>query len=186
MILTKLTGLRLLAIGLLTLGVGTWAGSTARAEAPTDGGTIVIGDSNGAPVEVPVALFGDIAVTGPWARATNAGSRVGGVYFGIENRSASEIRLLSVATPVAQATALNDMPLIDKVARIVPVEGGIAIPPGGKVELRPGGLHVMLKGLTSPLRPGARFPMTLEFSNGTSADVEVQIWDVGAMRIISQ
>jgi hypothetical protein len=39
-----------------------------------------------------------------------------------------------------------------------PLEGGLALPVGHDVSLAPGGIHIMVMGLGSPLEEGARHP----------------------------
>jgi copper(I)-binding protein len=49
------------------------------------------------------------------------------------------------------------------------------------VELKPGGLHVMLIGLKQPLHESNRFPLTLTFERAGSVELEVQVGKAGAM-----
>jgi len=61
------------------------------------------------------------------------------------------------------------------VMRMAQVEGGIEVPAGGQVELKPGGYHVMLIGLTRDLAVGEKFPVTLEFASGATLQVEAEV-----------
>ncbi|HSN76775.1 MAG TPA: copper chaperone PCu(A)C [Anaerolineae bacterium] len=61
------------------------------------------------------------------------------------------------------------------VMRMAQVEGGIEIPARGQVELKPGGYHVMLIGLTRDLNVGEKFPVTLQFESGNSLVVEAEV-----------
>ncbi|NOG50899.1 MAG: copper chaperone PCu(A)C [Chloroflexi bacterium] len=45
-----------------------------------------------------------------------------------------------------------------------PVEGGIAVSAGGLAILKPGGLHIMMIGLTDELAAGAEVDFTLTFA----------------------
>jgi copper(I)-binding protein len=47
----------------------------------------------------------------------------------------------------------------------------IAIPPGGRLVLAPGGYHLMLFDRRQTLRPGDRIPVTLEFADGYQLQV---------------
>jgi hypothetical protein len=49
------------------------------------------------------------------------------------------------------------------------------VPAGGQVELKPGGYHVMLIGLTRDLNVGDKFPVTLEFASGAKLQVEAEV-----------
>ena len=55
------------------------------------------------------------------------------------------------------------------------VQGGIEVPAGGQVELKPGGYHVMLIGLMRDLSDGEKFPLTLQFEKGGEVTVEAEV-----------
>jgi len=55
------------------------------------------------------------------------------------------------------------------------------IPAGHDVTLGPGGAHIMLLGLTQPLREGQSFPLTLSFEHAGPRQVTVVIEKAGAM-----
>jgi hypothetical protein len=48
------------------------------------------------------------------------------------------------------------------------------------VALAPGGLHVMLIGLTRPLAAGERVPLTLRFERAGAVTVEAEVQAAGA------
>ncbi|MBC6934312.1 MAG: copper chaperone PCu(A)C, partial [Chloroflexi bacterium] len=68
------------------------------------------------------------------------------------------------------------------VMKMRPVEGGIEIPAGGSVELKPGGYHVMLMQLPRDLLPGQAIMLTLVFESGVELPVAVPVYDkMGSM-----
>jgi copper(I)-binding protein len=60
-----------------------------------------------------------------------------------------------------------------------PLETGLVIEPGKTVKLAPGGYHVMLMDLKSPLKQGDKLPVTLEFERAGKVMVS---FDVGGGR----
>lgn len=104
-------------------------------------------------------------------------AKTGAVYFSLVNQSAGETRLVSVATARAERTMLHETKLSDGVASMVHIES-IALPPGARVDLAPGGTHVMLTGLTAPLKRGESIPITLTFENGCSVTADVPVGSV--------
>ena len=62
-----------------------------------------------------------------------------------------------------------------------PVAGGIELPAGQTVELKPGSLHVMLFDLKQPLKEGDSFPLTLAFEKEGAREVTVRVEKIGAM-----
>ena len=51
----------------------------------------------------------------------------------------------------------------------------IAVPAGATVELKPGGLHLMLIDLAKPLVAGETFTVTLAFASGETLPVPVEV-----------
>ncbi len=51
----------------------------------------------------------------------------------------------------------------------------IPIPANGQVELKSGGLHLMLIGLTKPLKAGDKVSFTLQFSNSVEKTVQATV-----------
>ena len=58
----------------------------------------------------------------------------------------------------------------------------IDLPAGQTVELKSGGLHLMLMGLKAPLKDGDRLPMTLKFEKAGSIEVTVKVEKSEAMK----
>ena len=52
--------------------------------------------------------------------------------------------------------------------------------PGARIELQPGGYHLMLLDLKHPLKAGEKFPMMLTFERGGTVTVPVQVEALGA------
>ena len=55
------------------------------------------------------------------------------------------------------------MKMVNDVMRMRPVQGGLELPPGQPVELKPSGYHVMLMDLKKPLAVGETVPLELSF-----------------------
>lgn len=121
---------------------------------------------------------GDIAVVAAWARATPPGASTGAAYLTIENRGAVDDRLLSAATPAARAVMPHETVEAGGIARMRPIETP-AIPAGGRLEMTPGGMHLMLMDIAHPLREGENIPLTLVFERAGSLIVEAPIGAMG-------
>lgn len=124
------------------------------------------------------ARAGDLAVQQPWARAAGQGA-TGAGFLSISNRGAAADRLLSASTPAARAVELHTMIRDGDVMRMRAVPG-IEVPAGQTVALRPGGLHLMLVGLSKPLREGEAVPLTLRFERAGEVRVELSVQAAGA------
>jgi periplasmic copper chaperone A len=119
-----------------------------------------------------------IVITQPWSRATPGGSKVAGGYLTVENKGSALDRLLSASTDVAKKVEIHEMAVTEGIMTMRPVEGGLAIEPGRNAKFAPGGLHLMIIGLTTPLMRGNKFPVTLKFEK--AGEIKVS-FDVRAM-----
>ncbi len=99
-----------------------------------------------------------IRVIDPWARATVPGQKVGGVYMEIV--SPHDARLVGVSSPAAGAAEVHSMTMDGGTMRMRAVEA-LDLPAGTTVKLAPGGFHVMLFDLKTPLVAGQKVPLTL-------------------------
>ncbi|KAF0221208.1 MAG: hypothetical protein FD176_3226 [Rhodospirillaceae bacterium] len=128
---------------------------------------------------VPVWAGGaPVAVEKPWARATAGQAANGAAYLTLVGPENGD-RLVSAASPVAEVVELHTHIEEDGIMRMRAVEA-IPVPAGGTVELKPGGLHIMLIGLKAPLKEGRRFPLTLTFERAGPIRMEIPVLAAGA------
>jgi len=118
---------------------------------------------------------GSIEIVDPWAKAPPKGAPVAGAYLSLVNKGTSPDRLLAVATPVAREVQLHTMNMDGGVMKMRELPDGIEVPPGETVELKPGGLHIMLMGLTRPLVENESFSGELTFEHAGKVTVEFRI-----------
>lgn len=128
----------------------------------------------------PAARGAEVTATDAWARATTSQARNGGAFLTLSNPGSTPDRLVAAAAPdVAERVEIHTHLMEDGVARMRQAEGGIELPAGGSVVLKPGGYHVMLMGLKRPLKPGESFPLTLTLEKAGSLPVTVTVWAPG-------
>lgn len=131
-------------------------------------------------VSGPAHADSGVTVGAPWARATAPSARNGGVFMVVTNGGSEADRIVAAQTTAAEKAELHTHQMDGGVMRMRPVDA-IDLPPGEAVTLRPGGLHVMLLGLTQPLAQGGRFPVTLTFAKAAPVTVEVPVLAAAAM-----
>jgi copper(I)-binding protein len=108
------------------------------------------------------------------ARATPPGISVGALYFSVNNTGSTADRLLSVSTPVADKVQLHESQLVQGVMQMREV-ASVACPPGATVKATPGGLHVMLLGLSAPLGAGSDISVSLHFRDAGVLTLKVPV-----------
>ena len=96
-----------------------------------------------------------------WVRLLPPGLPNAAAYMTLRNLTGSDLHIVAAESSAARATELHDH-LLDRsgVMRMREVEA-IVVPANGEVELKPGGLHLMLIGLVEPLHEGQLVPMIL-------------------------
>ena len=120
----------------------------------------------------------DLVIDHPWARASIGAARTGAAYMTIRNEGAAADRLVAARSEAAEKVELHSHVAEGDIMRMRPVDA-IEIPAGGSVELRPGGLHLMLMGLRHPLKEGEVFPATLTFERAGEVQIGVEVEAAG-------
>jgi len=113
-------------------------------------------------------------VSGVWARATAGMARAGAAFMTIDNPNPQADALIAAEAGVSDVVELHTHVNDNGVMRMRKVPR-IAVPANGRVELKPGGLHVMFIGLTAPLKEGQRFDLTLVFEKAGRIVVPVEV-----------
>lgn len=123
---------------------------------------------------------GSLQIGHPWSRATPAGAKVGGGYLSIENKGTTPDRLVAVSVPFAARAELHEMAVKDGIMTMRPMDKGVEIAPGQKVEFKPGGYHIMFMDLKEPLKMGEMMKGTLTFEKAGSVEVEFKVDSIAA------
>ncbi|MFO1341049.1 MAG: copper chaperone PCu(A)C [Burkholderiaceae bacterium] len=105
------------------------------------------------------AASAQTTVKDAWVRGTVPQQQASGAFMQIT--SAQGGRLVAVSTPVAGVAEIHEMKMDGGVMKMAPVAGGLVLPAGKPVELKPGGYHLMLMGLKQQLKGGDNVPLSL-------------------------
>jgi copper(I)-binding protein len=87
---------------------------------------------------------------------------------------------MAIETPVAERAELHESAVDANGVMTMRMVESVEIAPGATVKLAPSGLHVMLFGLTAPLRAETMVVATLVFERAGRVAVEVYVETVGA------
>ena len=123
---------------------------------------------------------GPIKVEQPWVRATPGGAKVGGGYLTITNTGTTSDRLSGITLPQAARVEVHEMKMEGGTMRMREAKGGLEIAPGQKVELKPGGYHIMFMDLRAPFKQGDQLKGQLRFEKAGTLDVEFKVESIGA------
>lgn len=123
--------------------------------------------------------IGPLKIEVPWTRATPGGAKVAGGYMTITNTGTESDRLIGGTFPLAGRFEVHEMKMVNGVMEMREIDGGLEIPPGQKVELRPGGYHVMFMDLREPLKQGEKLKGQLRFQKAGTLDIEYRVEAIG-------
>jgi hypothetical protein len=125
----------------------------------------------------------EVTVLDPWVRGTVEGQTSTAAYMTL--RSDTGARLVSVTSPVAARCSVHEMTMTGNLMRMRALDS-LPLPPGGTVELQEGHDHVMLEGLSRPLKEGETVRLTLTFVDAAgkrqAVDVQAAVVPLGASR----
>lgn len=128
--------------------------------------------------EPPTHTIGPLTIHAPWARAVLPVAKASAAYMSIRNTGPADT-LIAASTAAAARTELHQHINDGGIMRMRQIEGGIPIP-AGATDLAPGGLHVMLMGLTRTLLDSDEFELTLKFAQAGTITVPVMVKPITA------
>lgn len=124
-----------------------------------------------APFSVPA--YSQVTVGDPWIRGTVSGQTVTGAFMRLT--STTDTQLVGATSPAAKTVEIHEMTNEGGMMKMRALPA-LALPAGKRVDLAPGGYHMMLVDLVQPLNVGESVPLTLTFSDkaGNKQTVEVK------------
>jgi len=114
-----------------------------------------------------------VDVQDAWVRVAVPGQKATGAFMKITAKDGS--RLVAASSPVAGVTEVHEMKMDGNIMKMRAVEGGLELPAGKTVELKPGGFHVMLLDLKAALPKDTTIPLTLVFKDAKGAESKVEL-----------
>ncbi|MDO8450440.1 MAG: copper chaperone PCu(A)C [Rhodoferax sp.] len=114
-----------------------------------------------------------VEVKDAWVRTTVPGQKATGAFMKVTAKDGA--KLVGASSPVAGVTEVHEMKMDGDVMKMRAVAGGLDLPAGKTVELKPGGYHVMLMDLKAPLAKDSTVPLTLVFKDAKGVESKVEL-----------
>lgn len=130
---------------------------------------------------VPSAAMAEVEVSDPFARAVPPSQPNSAVFLTLNNTGDEPVALQSASSSAAGVVELHTHRHIDGVMQMRKIPQ-ITLNSNEKLVLEPGGLHIMLIGLNQKLIAGEQIDLTLNFSDGSTQTLNVDVEEVKAMR----
>ena len=124
--------------------------------------------------EAAAAAPACVTVEQGWVRLTPAAMRMAAGFARIRNGCAGEVVVIGAGSKAFADVSLHETTVTEGVSRMREIER-LPIAAGASVELKPGGLHLMLMQPEVPLTDGAQLPLRLSLENGTKVDGMLQV-----------
>ena len=118
----------------------------------------------------------DVQITDAWARPSPSGVTTGAAYMTIHSATDDVLLGATVEADVAASVELHATTSAGGVSTMAP-SGDLTLPAGEDVTIEPGGNHIMLVDLASPLVAGDSFPLTLRLAEQGARTVDVAVGD---------
>ncbi|MGJ7505583.1 copper chaperone PCu(A)C [Variovorax sp. ZT5P49] len=152
-------------------GVADWA------EVPASGSSTAGLKSPAAKLNVVAQGVATVDVRDGWVRQSVPGQSGTGAFMKLTAPTGT--KLVSISTPAAGIAEVHEMKMEGDTMKMRELAGGLDLPAGQTVELKPGGYHVMMMDLKGALAKGATVPMTLKFEDAkgvkTALDVTLPV-----------
>ncbi|OOZ42380.1 hypothetical protein BOW53_00505 [Solemya pervernicosa gill symbiont] len=146
----------------LTLAVASLAASNA------------IADSHGGAAHTAADT---IMVKDAYVRAVPPGQPNSAAFMVLHNHGGADHKVIDAKSTAARTVELHTHTQKDGMMMMRRIES-IEVKSKGMTTLKPGGLHVMLIGLTQPLKVGNTVSVTLVFDDGSKKSIDAPVQEV--------
>jgi copper(I)-binding protein len=82
---------------------------------------------------------------------------------------------VGASSPVAAVGEVHEMRLEGDVMKMHPLKGGLELPAGKTIELKPGSYHIMLMDLKMSLNKDSTIPLTLNFVDAKGVESKTEL-----------
>lgn len=138
-------------VALLVAGCGSDDSSDAQPQAPAS----------------PAAAGKVVTIADAWVKAATTG--MSAAFGELHNSGTAPATVVSVTSPASAAMELHETVANESGEMVMrPREGGFIVPAGGTLTLQPGGNHLMLMDVTSPIKAGDEVDFTITFGDNST------------------
>lgn len=148
-------------------------GSADWAEVPASGNATAGLKRPAAKVEVVAQGVATVDVRDAWVRQSVPGQSGTGAFMKLTAPTGA--KLVGITTPAAGVAEVHEMKMEGDTMKMRELPGGLDLPAGQTVELKPGGYHVMMMDLKGAITKGATVPMTLKFEDAKGAKTSLDV-----------
>ena len=108
-----------------------------------------------------------LTVTDAWVKPADSGMTA---VFGTLTATGGPVTVVTATTSASPRAELHEVVTNGGAMTMRPKEGGFVVDPAAAHELKPGGDHVMVMDLGTPIRPGDQVRVTLGLAGGGTVE----------------
>ena len=109
-----------------------------------------------------------------WVAEAPPVAPVMGGYMKIENETSKPVSITRASCPDFETVEIHEMSMSGGMMKMREIEK-LVVPANGKVELKPGGYHLMLIKPKQPFKKGDSLTVTLHMADGKSQAVKMKV-----------
>jgi len=119
---------------------------------------------------------GSLSIENAWSPEAPPVAKVMAGYLKIKNNSNNDIKIQSASSNLFNRVEIHLTEMTNGMMRMIKQEN-LNIKANGHIELKPGGLHMMLIGRKQPVKKGSIIPVTLTLDNGEKTTINLMVKD---------
>lgn len=116
----------------------------------------------------------DVDGLDPWVRSAPPNVKAHAAYVTLMNHSTEAREVMGVTSPLYSRSEIHVSKVVDGIATMQRVSQ-VKVPPQGTIQLKPGGLHLMLMGPLQPITKTTKVPISLLLDDGTIVNLTAQV-----------
>jgi hypothetical protein len=120
------------------------------------------------------AVTDKVLVSDGYVREVPLGQMVSATFMTLHNEDMDDHKIISASSPAAKTVELHTHTHENGMMKMRQVPN-INIPAGGDALLKPGGLHIMLIGLTQELKKDVPVSVTIKFEDGSEKTLSLPV-----------
>ena len=130
------------------------------------------GDAGAAGDDAPKSSDSAIETSDGWVKAAGTDQQMTAVFVTLTNTTDEQVHVVSATTDMSAKAELHERVQKDGTMVMQETSDGFTLAAGETLELKPGGLHVMVMGLQEDVLAGEKHEVTLTLEDGTEVSFE--------------
>jgi periplasmic copper chaperone A len=122
----------------------------------------------------------NIVISDAWVREVPPGTSMSAGYMTIENKATNDDKLIGISSDVAESAELHISKVDENGVATMEMIKILDLPSGEAIELKPGGMHIMLIGLKESLVGKDSVKLNLNFEKSGEVKVEAPVKSSGS------